>query len=233
MALIKAQSAPQSARIFSMADIEDSARQRLERAHQQADILLADAQVEADALRKAASDQGQAEGFERGFENGLKEGHAIGHQQALNEFRQQFSELVGALGEMAVQIDRSRQKLESQATGEVVQLAIAIAERITKRRGIVDPQVLLANLGESMRLVVRHADLRIAIHSSQKKLLEQVLPQLKLKWPGLEHVHLVEDEQVAPGGCRLDSANGTVDADLGTQLDRIVAELVPQDQGAL
>jgi len=37
------------------------------------------------------------------------------------------------------------------------QLAIAIAERVTKRQGLLDPQVALANVEEALRLVVHSA----------------------------------------------------------------------------
>jgi flagellar assembly protein FliH len=110
---------------------------------------------------------------------------------------------------------------------EVVALAVAIARRVTKRQGLVDPEVLTENLREAMKLVAHAADVRIAVHPQQKVVLESVLPQLRLSWPDLKHVELVEDSALSPGGCRIFTARGTVDADLDGQLDRVVNDLLP------
>jgi flagellar assembly protein FliH len=111
----------------------------------------------------------------------------------------------------------------------VVKLAIAIARRVTKRQGQADPQVLMANLVEAMKLVVHAADVRIAVHPSQQQTLADELPRLRLAWPRLQHVDLVEDASLSPGGCRILTHQAQVDADLDVQLDRVVADLFPAD----
>jgi flagellar assembly protein FliH len=109
----------------------------------------------------------------------------------------------------------------------VVQLSVAIARRLAKRQGLIEPQVLLENLRQVMSFVAHSSDVRIAIHPQQKKTLEAVLPQLHLQWPNLKHVEILEDEAVAPGGCRVFTGHGGVDADLDAQVDQIVGDLLP------
>jgi flagellar biosynthesis/type III secretory pathway protein FliH len=60
--------------------------------------------------------------------------------------------------------------------------------------------------------------------------LEAALPQLKLAWPTLSHVELIDDATLAPGGCRICTARGQVDAALDAQLDRVVADLLPDQK---
>jgi flagellar assembly protein FliH len=124
-------------------------------------------------------------------------------------------------------LNASRCDLEATALAEVVKLAIAIARRVTKRQGMIDPQVFTTNLEEAMKLVVQQVDLRIAINPAQRATLETALPQLGLKWPSLKHVEIIEEPAIAPGGCRISTRHGSVDADLDVQLDRIVADLLP------
>src|SRR5438067_518624 len=81
-----------------------------------------------------------------------------------------------------------------------------------------------------MKLVIQSTDVRIAINPKQNATLTKALPQLKLKWPSLEHVAIVEDESIAPGGCRISAGQGKVDASLDTQIDRIASELLPTAQ---
>ena len=55
------------------------------------------------------------------------------------------------------------------------------------------------------------------------------LPKLQLHWPNLKHVELVEDASVSPGGCRVMTRHGEVNAQIDTQLDRVIAELMPEN----
>src|SRR5688500_15379096 len=88
-------------------------------------------------------------------------------------------------------------------------------------------KTLTQTAAEAMKLVGRAADVRVALHPTQKQVLTDALPRLQMKWPALQHVELVEDPLLAPGGCRIYSNGGEVDADLDAQLDRVVADLLP------
>jgi flagellar assembly protein FliH len=174
-----------------------------------------------------------AEGRRDGLAKGLDEGRAAGQKQALEEHRPQLTEAVAALTDAAADLDASRGELESAALEEVVALAIAVARRVTKRQALVEPQVLTENLREAMRLVVSAAAVKVAIHPSQRRTLDAALPTLRLEFPRLGHVEVVDDESVHPGGCRVYAGGGQVDATLDEQLDRVVADLLPtQSRGA-
>jgi flagellar biosynthesis/type III secretory pathway protein FliH len=134
---------------------------------------------------------------------------------------------MATLTQMIQDIYASRLKLESDAQQAVVSLAIAIAERVTKRQGLLDPLVAQANVEEALRLVVHSSDVRIAIHPSQKGQMAEVLPRIMSRWPNLKHVDLIADGTLEPGGCRVFSGGGQIDGDLQLQLDRIAQELVP------
>jgi flagellar assembly protein FliH len=226
MAVIKSENAP-SMIPFSMADIERHAKGVLMRAQHQAEQLLAAAQAEAEQLKQQGRSEGLIEGRKQGTAEGLAQGREAGQQQALNENRAQLQQAIATLGAAAGALDQSRNELEAVGLADVTRLAIAIARRITKRQGLIDPEVMTANLAEAMKLVVKAADVRIAIHPSQRKTLDAALPRLALRWPVLSHVHIIEETALLPGGCRVFTENGQVDAELDAQLDRIAAELLP------
>jgi flagellar assembly protein FliH len=227
MGLIKAQHVPLSASPFSMADIEDAAKRVLLRARQQAEQLLAAAQEEGEKIKAAAKVEGMAEGIREGTAQGMEQGKKAGQQQALAEHKAELQKSVAALTDAATTLNTTRLDLHSMALQEVVKLAIAIARRVTKRQGIFDTHVLTANLEEAMKLVVTHTNLRISIHPSQRKALDEALPQLSLKWPSLKHVEIAEEETISPGGSRITTCQGQINADLDVQLDRVVADLLP------
>lgn len=229
MGLVKASSAPTGLATFSMRDVEDQARALLLRSRQAAERLLAEAQREAVELKKAAHVQGLAEGRRDGLAKGADEGRAAGQKQALEEHRAQLTQAVAALAEAASDLDASRGELEAAALEEVVSLAIAVARRVTKRQALIEPQVLTDNLREAMRLVVSGGAVKVAIHPAQRHTLDAALPALRLDFPRLTHVEIVDDNSVEPGGCRVFAGGGQIDATLDEQLDRVVADLLPTE----
>lgn len=228
MGLVKAASTPDSLSSFSMRDVEQQASALLVRARQAAERLIAEAQREAVGLKKAAHEQGLAEGRREGLARGADEGCAAGRKQALEEHKAQLMLAVDALASSAADMDASRGDLESAALEEVVALAVAVARRVTKRQGLIDPAILTENLREAMRLVVNAADVKVAINPAQRATLAAALPVLRLDLPRLGHVELVDDASVEPGGCRVYAGGGQVDATLDEQLDRVVADLLPR-----
>jgi len=227
MGLIKSQDAPPTLSTFSMKDVEQQARALLLAARRKAEQLLVAAQEEGEKIRAQAKAEGFEEGRRSAIEEGMQQGMEAGQQQALMEKSQALGEAVATLVEASQQIEQSRAALEAEVLQDVVELSLAVARRVTKRQGELDPLVLQENLRDALRLVIHAADLRIAIHPSQHATLDEALPALQLEFPQLAHVAMIEDAALAPGGCRVLTRGGKIDADLDAQLDRIVADLMP------
>jgi flagellar assembly protein FliH len=227
MPVIKAEQSPSSVTSFSMAEFEKQAKLILLGAKVRAEQLLQSAQQEAENIKRQAHANALIDGKKEGLAKGIEEGKQQGRDQALNEQRQQLAQTISTLTQAAQDLDSSRVHLESEARTAVIQLALAIAERITKRAGQFDPAVALANVEEALRLVVRSTDIRIAIHPSQKSTLDDALPRLQANWPQFKHVDLIADGTLTPGGCRIFTPSGQIDADLPLQLEKIAQDLLP------
>ena len=227
MGLIKSKSAPATLAPFSMADIAKQAAQILVRAQSRADAMLVEAQTVAEELRANAHSEGLIAGQREGIAYGLKEGRETGRAQSLEEQRHDLTAMLGTLTSVCTELDDRRRELEAGVLREVTNLALKIAARITKRQGEVDPAVLERNLAASLKLVIGMHRLRIVIHPTQMATLTDALPRLKLQFPTLDHVEILEDPIVAPGGCRILTRQGQIDATLDEQLARIAADLFP------
>jgi flagellar biosynthesis/type III secretory pathway protein FliH len=225
--LIKSANLPTSIAPFSMSDIEQQAKLILLRARKAAEQLLAAAQAEAEALKQQATAQGLADGRQQGIALGLEQGRQIGQQQAFNELKPQLIAAHHAMTQAVAQIEQQRHQIAADGLREVVELAAAISRRVTKRQGMIDPQVLVENLADAMTLVSHASDLRIAVHPLQLTTIREELPRLQLTWPQLKHAELIEDATLAMGGCRVITAAGEIDADLNAQLDRVIDAVLP------
>jgi flagellar assembly protein FliH len=230
MGVIKSEQAPTKLAAFSLADIEAQAHAIIVRAKSQAGRILAEAQRIGEELKKQSQEAGFAQGKDEGFAAGHRDGLDAGQQQALGEHRESLQKLIDALSAASVDLNESRRALETEASTDVLLLAVAIARKVTKQLALDGATVVSANVREAMKLAVHASDVRIAVHPSQKQSLEAVLPELQKSWPAMEHVALIEDESLAPGGCRIFTAGGQIDADLENQISRIAAELIPSQQ---
>lgn len=202
------------------------------RAQAQADQLLAEARAEADKLRATAMRDGKqlglVEGLKLGKQQGLAQGLTQGKQQAFAEQKAQLTHLASTLTKAIAELDGTVQRIEEAARNELLDLSLAVAQRVCKTLGSLDPKVLEENVREAIRVVVAKHSIRVAIHPSQRDLLDELLPLLKLSWPQLQQVEVSADESVSPGGCIVRSPNGSVDASLDGQLDRITEQLAPK-----
>jgi flagellar assembly protein FliH len=218
MPLIKAAIATTTVRL-SLRDFDQEARERLDHARGQADAIVEQALHRAGEIGA----QAMAGGWERGYAQGM----ADARREVVERYTEEIALAVAALARAAAMLEASRTRLQEDALADVVRLAIAIAQRVTRRQGVIDAAVLTENLRDAVKQLIRRDDVRIAIHPSQRATLAEALAQLKLQWPTLEHAEIVEDETIAPGGCRVAGGQGEIDADLQAQLDRIAADLIP------
>jgi flagellar assembly protein FliH len=168
------------------------------------------------------------EGYRQGYEKGL----ADARRETIEQVAEQTGLAIEALARAAATMEASRAELESEALADVVKLAIAIARRVTKRQGLIDPGVLAENLREAVKQLIRRDDVRIAIHPDQRATLGDMLARLRMEWPQMERVEVVEDASISPGGCRVSGGQGQIDAALETQLDRIAADLIPDNKAS-
>ncbi len=147
MAFIKSQAAPHTAP-FQWRDIEAEARQLIEDAKQRSEAILQQARVAAETLTEAA----RADGYRRGHAEGLADGSEQGCRLAVDAHGGQLESAIAALHDAAEKLTEAKQQVRADATREMVDLAIAIAQRVTKRQAMLDPEVLFANVRESFAL---------------------------------------------------------------------------------
>jgi flagellar assembly protein FliH len=230
MGLIKAAQSPPTLKAFSMADIETQANAILSRARQQAEQILTQAKVQATEAKIAAFEEARAMGFKKGVEDGLAQGLKTGKQDGLKQQTQAMQSAIGALNASAMSLEQIRGANHDKLVRDVLSLTFMLVEKITRRRGMLDPTVVLANLAETIRLVGSTSRIRVAISPKDRETLDEAMPKIKAQWPKLQEIEIISDESIAPGGCRLFTAGGEIDATLDGQLSRIAADLLPQEE---
>jgi flagellar biosynthesis/type III secretory pathway protein FliH len=212
---------------LDLGDLSRQADQVRAQAGQAARAILLQAQEQARALTGHARQEGLLQGLAQGQTQGLEEGRRQGRTEALAQSAAEFEKVQKAWLDAAAQWDQQRQDLERDARQAVLELALRLGEKITHRMAQVDPTVAADQLAHVLRQVLTAQDLTVRIHPSDRPTLEQAMPRLSAQFPRFRHLHLVDDATVSRGGCVVAYGQGSISADLDTQLGRLAELLLP------
>jgi flagellar assembly protein FliH len=173
---------------------------------------------ELEAIREAARQQGYAEGHEAGIAtghaSGYEDGLALGRAEAAAELAN-LQGIAAAFGDAVTQADEA-------IAADVLELALHLARNMVRTAFDVRPELILPVVREAVdylptlqqpALLILHPEDALIVRGSIGHELE------KSGW------RLVEDRNVARGGCRIDTASNQIDAQIASRWQRLAHAL--------
>lgn len=184
----------------------------LRQAYLEAENVVHAARREAERLHEEARRQG------------YEEGYAAGYQEAQAAVQAQMAAQVERLTALAGHATAEVRAALREAEGQLVQLALAIAERIILREARLDRSILVALASRALEELDAGVTARVRVHPDDIPVLEPW--EARLNGEGrAARVELVPDQRVAPGGCIVEAGSAVVDAQLQTLLREAAAVL--------
>lgn len=160
---------------------------------------------------RATLDSARQKGYDEGFEKGHAEG--LAKAQAITADLQQLWEA------MAQPFARQEEALFREQCLLVSRVAAAVLERELQ----TEPALIEAALEKALKLLKNSAQtIEIQVNSSDVRRLEEVAPELLQNQPWRVEV----DDDVMPGGCRVQVGDSIVDATLEGRLTAAIKEAV-------
>ncbi len=216
--------------VLNLGDLERRGETLKSQAQAQAKQIITDAQTERERLIADAHEAGFAQGREAGHAEGLAAGIEEGRSQSMADLTPALQAIAEHWGEALGSFVRARDQMLTEARTDVVRLATLIAERVTKRVIELDPGVVDGQMTEALGLLARRTRPRISVHPDDETLARQAIPTLLARFDGVEHIELETDPALVRGSCVVRTpSGGEIDASITTQLNRIVADLLPDD----
>jgi flagellar assembly protein FliH len=206
---------------FNFDDIAGKANEYLDKVRIEAAAIVTKAQEEAAEVRRKAGQTAHTAGYEAGQKKGREEIETIIDQR----LAAQLATLLPALQDVIAKIGHAKQAWLSQWEASAVHVAAAIAGRIVRRELAQDPEISLAIIRETLELAAGSSQLRIHLNPDDHETLGPQIESLVKELAQLGTTEILPDPQVTPGGCRLETAVGTIDNQLEAQLARIEEEL--------
>jgi flagellar assembly protein FliH len=160
------------------------------------------AATDFDARRRQATE----EGYQAGHRAGMAAAQAIAQR----------------LGELLASSEQALRLMEERLAGELVDLAVDLARHVVRAEITARREAILPVAREALALLAQEArTVQIVVHPSDAQLLNRSLSQdiARGGW------QVVEDNRVEPGGVRIVSSTGDVDATLATRWRRVLSAL--------
>ena len=152
------------------------------------------------------------------FQKGLRQGEAEGRKQALAQLEGEIQRVARAAAEIA----GLRNAIRREAEEELVRLALAIARRILHRELTVDPEALTGLVQAALGKIEIRETYRIRTHPEHVAAVTRCLTQIGAP----RKIEVLADTSLEKGGAIFETARGSLDASVETQLAEIQRGLV-------
>lgn len=208
---------------INVSDHLGEARVVLEKSREKARGILREAQAEARRITDKADERGFESGFRRGYEAGAKAGYEAAFAEAKEAFATDQEQVVQAMHGVVEEFEQRKRDILISAEADIVEFATRVAEAVTKQVGAVNAEAASANLQAALQLVQSMTDLVVSVHPNDVDAIGRFVETVKDRFEQADHIRIVGDESIAPGGCRLASPEADIDATLDTQLAQMAA----------
>jgi flagellar assembly protein FliH len=181
--------------------------------------MIAQASAEADAIREHARRDGHEQGLSAGREEGIS----------------QMRSATAALTDALAGVHALREEVAATVERDAIELALALAQKILAATQQVSPESVIDVVQGALRRVGGQRSITILVNPTDLELVRDALgdgaSDISQQAGGLGALDLQADQRVQSGGAIVRTAEGEVDAQIETQLERArevaLAELSP------
>jgi flagellar assembly protein FliH len=164
---------------------------------------------QGDHLSQQDRERSEQEAYQRGF----SEGNNVGREQAKTESRP----VLDQLGKSLATLSSLRSRIRSEAEGDLLKLAIAIARRVLHRELTLDPESIEGLIRVALEKLQSRELSRIRVHPDQESAIRNALE----RFSNSHKVELVADSSMQCGDVVFETAHGNLDASIESQLREI------------
>jgi flagellar assembly protein FliH len=169
---------------------------------------------ELEAIREAARQQGYAEGFEAGqstgHASGYEDGLALGRAEAATELTH-LQSIAASFGDAVTQADEA-------IAADVLELALHLAKNMVRTAFQVRPELILPVVREAVDYLPTLQQPALLILNPEDALIVRGSIGHELEKSGWR---IIEDGNIARGGCRIDTASNQIDAQIASRWQRL------------
>jgi flagellar assembly protein FliH len=154
----------------------------------------------------------------RGYGDGERIGREQGEKTGAESSAQRIDPLLTSLEGMLAGLEELRRRTLEELEAEVVQLALAVARKITLREVRLDTDALAGILREALGRVELAEEFTVRMHPDDMARLSELKPRLIEDLLAAGRGRFEADPAIVSGGCLIETDRGAIDARLEQQL---------------
>ena len=208
--------------VLNLRDLAAQARDIILDSRKEAASILAGAKTQALDIKSEAAQAGHAEGFARG----LAQGAAQAQTDAQAQIQAQTAGLVDLTNAIVGQLVAAKEQAMAHMRHDMLNLSLQLASKIVGQVAVSDISAARANLEKVLHLCSGSGEIVLKVNPGQLRRLQAHCGELTEALAVQGPVRLVPDESVGPGGVKLISGSGEIDATIETQLANLAKGLV-------
>lgn len=159
--------------------------------------LISQARSEAEQIRQNAMEEGRSQGRE--------------------EVGQKIREVLETLNQAV----KERKKIIKDAEAEILRLALKAAEQIIRSEVSLHRDVCLNIVSEAINRVSDREQVIVRVNREDAEYIKKYKDRLAGIVDGIRSFSILEDNQIEPGGCIIETNLGYIDSRIGTKLEAI------------
>lgn len=213
-------------------EFKDKLDKMLEAAQKQATVIINDAKGKASQIIREAEQEIQKKEEElAGYKNQVREeakqeGFQAGYKEGCIKGSQDIYSMVENLEAVSEATFKLKKEIILSAEQEILQLSVAIAERILKQQLEIKPKMINEIIKAAINELKDKDEIKIIINPALKEQLYSFSEELKTIIKGMKIVKIVEDKTIHPNSAIVESPESRIDARLETQIAKITEEIM-------
>lgn len=203
---------------------QEEGQKILSEAKERADYLIGKAEKEAEKIL-AKTQERYENAYKEGYDRGYRDGYEIAYRDGMEKVESEAINIRNSAWEMLRNAEEQRNNTLSEVEKEVIALAIQIAEKLVVKQLDLSSETVLSIVQESLRLVADRDSFIVVANPIEVELIRQnkdSFVQLLAEGSGLK---IIGDPDIKPGGCRVETERGKVDAALESRWQALVLSI--------
>lgn len=172
----------------------------------------------ANEIQMAARDARQ-----KGLSEGIREGRELQKKETLQS--------IEALSALIQDLSGLKEKMLEAAEEQILQLALAVAEKVIHMETTTNRNVIQNVLKAAMKSIVDRENMKIRVHPHDFQYMMEIKSDFMNNFDGIKNIVFEEDVSITRGGAILETMFGEVDARVDQQYNAIKSVMTTAHRG--
>ena len=215
-----------------VANAQQSAFAEVKRQTDQVSTIKKQAEDEADEIIKNAHAQTQEiireaeQSHAKNVTESKKLGYDEGHEAGFQYGKQEVQRLIDRLHIITDRIMDKRKIILDETEQQIVELVLLISRKVVKVISENQRNVVMSNVIQSLRKVKGRGDVIIRVNMADVQLTTDHIKDFTEAVESVKNITIAEDSSVDKGGCIVETDFGAIDARISSQLSELEQKIL-------